>query len=38
MESVYHLNDADGFPGEMVAGIEEESEEEGETSVPGQRE
>jgi hypothetical protein len=34
---VYHLDDADGFPGEMVAGIEEKGEEEGETSVPAQR-
>ena len=34
---MYHLDDADGFPGEMVAGIEEKGEEEGETSVPAQR-
>lgn len=29
-----HLDDANGLPGEMVGGVEEEGEEKGEASVP----
>ena len=38
MSNEPHLNDADGFPGEVEAGVEQESEDEGESSVPERRE
>lgn len=37
VEHVRYLDDADGLPGEMKAGVEEECEHEGERSVPAQR-
>lgn len=37
VEHVRYLDDADGLPGEMKAGVEEECEHEGECSVPAQR-
>lgn len=37
VERVRYLDDADGLPGEMKAGVEEECEDEGECSVPAQR-
>lgn len=32
-----YLDNADGFPGEVEAGIEQEGEDEGESSVPAER-
>lgn len=32
-----YLDDADGLPGEVEAGVEQEGEDEGERSVPAQR-
>lgn len=34
---VFYLDDANRFPGEMEAGIEQEGEDEGERSVPAER-
>lgn len=35
--SVCYLDNANGFPGEVEAGVEQEGEDEGESSVPAER-
>lgn len=35
--SVCYLDDADWFPGQVEAGVEQEGEDEGERSVPAER-
>jgi len=35
--STRYLDDADGFPGEVEAGVKQEGEQESESSVPAER-